>query len=316
MTADGLPAGLGTSPAAGLATSPAAGLPASPATSSAAGPAAGLALTEAVLTEALDGVPGSLREPCRRIACGGNRLRAGLVLAVAGRAWPGTSRRTATAAAAVELLHLATLVHDDLRDEVPVRDGVPTINAGEGPATALLAGDMLIGLANRLAATAGTGPLLGDALAAVCAGQALEADHRFHTEVSAGTALRVAELRTGTMLATAGLLGAVVTGAPAGRLREYGLAFGTAVHLLGNVETLPRDFAAGRITLPVVHAFAAHPEPRPDHLCAGVPATLRTVDDLVEQAAAAQPELAELPRRYRDSQLALLLPRYPSALSS
>jgi heptaprenyl diphosphate synthase len=138
----------------------------------------GLAATEELLIDALDGIPGSLREPCRRIAAAGNRLCAGLVLAVAGRAWPGTSRRTATAAAAIELLHLATRVHDDLRDDLPVRDGVPTINAGEGTTTALLAGDLLIGLATRLAATAGTGPALGEALTAVCAGQALAAGHR------------------------------------------------------------------------------------------------------------------------------------------
>jgi hypothetical protein len=134
--------------------------------------------------------------------------------------------------------------------------------------------------------------------------------------VSAGAALHVAELRTGTMLATACLLGATVTDSPAERLQDYGLAFGTAAHLLGDVLTLSADHAAGRITLPVVHALAAHPEPRPDHLCAGVPPTLRTVDELVARAAAARPDLADLPRRYRDSQLALLLPRYPSVLSS
>ena len=70
---------------------------------------AGRAATERVLAEALGDVPATLREPCRRLASAdGERLRAGLVLAVAGLAWPGTSRRTATAAAAVELAHLAT----------------------------------------------------------------------------------------------------------------------------------------------------------------------------------------------------------------
>jgi geranylgeranyl pyrophosphate synthase len=243
----------------------------------------GLAATETVLTEALDGVPGPLREPCRRVAsAGGDRLPARLVLAVAGRAWPGTSRRTATAAASVELLHLALLVHDDLRDDAPVRRAVPTINAEEGTGFAVLAGDLLIGLSHRLAAAAGAGPLLGDALTAVCLGQALELE---------ADNLRVAELRTGTMLATACLLGAIVTGTPEDGLREFGLAFGTAVHLLDDALALPKESAAD------------------------VPATLRTVDDLVARAATARPELATLARRYRDSRLALL-PRYPSVLSS
>ena len=111
----------------------------------------GHAAIEAVLTGALDGMPAALWEPSRRIvAAAGERLRAGLVLAVAGRAWPGTSRRTAAAAVAVELLHFASLVHDDLRDDAPVRRGVPTINAKEGTGVALLVGDVLIGLAHRL----------------------------------------------------------------------------------------------------------------------------------------------------------------------
>jgi geranylgeranyl pyrophosphate synthase len=166
---------------------------------------------------------------------------------------------------------------------------VPTINAEEGPAVALVAGDLLIGLANRLAATAGAGSLLGDALVADCAGRALEAEHRHRSQESATTALHVAELRTGTLLATACLLGAVVTGAPADGLREYGLALGAAVHLLG--DGLGADG------------------------CTGARSTLQTVDDLVERAATARPELAGLARGLRDRQLALL-PRNPRVLSS
>jgi heptaprenyl diphosphate synthase len=276
----------------------------------------GLAATEAVLTGALDDVPGPLREPCRRLAdAGGERLRAGLVLAVAGRAWPGTSHRTATAAAAVELLHLAALVHDD----APLGHGVPTVSAKEGAAVALLAGNVLTGLAFRLAAAAGAGELISEAVVGLNAGRAREADNQVP---SAGDALLIAELRTGTLFAAAARLGALVTGAPDEGLHEFGLAFGTAVQLLDDVLGLPADLAAGRNTLPVVHALAAHPDlrrrrrPGPGLLGAGVPATLRTVDDLVERAAAARPELAVLPRRYRDGRLAPIASRYPTGVSS
>jgi geranylgeranyl pyrophosphate synthase len=277
---------------------------------------AGLAATEAVLTEALDGVPESLREPCRRTAAAaGERLRAGLVLAVAGRAWPGTSQRTATAAAAIELLHLAALVQDD----APLRESVPTIGSKEGTAVALLAGNVLTGLAFRLAAAAGTGPLLGDAVVDLNGGRALEADSRLPT---AELALRIAELRTGTLFAAAARLGAVVTGAPEDGLADFGLAFGTAVRLLDDVLNLLSDEAqagppAGTVTLPAVHGLAAHPglhQPQRDRT--GVPATLATVDELVQRAAAARPELADLVRRYRDSRLTPVLPRYRSLLSS
>ncbi|GAA3952286.1 polyprenyl synthetase family protein [Actinoplanes auranticolor] len=291
----------------------------------------GLAAVETVLTGALDSVPASLREPCRRIAhAGGARLRAGLVLAVAGRAWPGTSRRTATAAAAVELLHLAGLVHDDLMHEAPVRSGVPTVNAKEGTAVALLAGDLLIGLAHRLGATAGAGPLLGDALTERCTGSVLEADNRFHPEVSATTALRIAELKTGTLLAAAGRLGALVTASPEDGLHEYGLAYGTALHLLEDVRDPGPSFAAGIVTLPAVHALAARPELRRllrpglagahrqhagELLATGVPPALTTIGQLVEQAAAARPDLADMTKRCRDSQLSLM-PRHRPVLNS
>ncbi|MFI7545357.1 polyprenyl synthetase family protein [Actinoplanes sp. NPDC049599] len=276
----------------------------------------GLAVTEAILTEALDSVPESLREPCRRIvAAEHQRLRAGLVLAVAGRAWPGTSRRTARAAAAVELLHLGTAVHDDAR----LLQGVPSIDAKEGAAVALLAGNVLTGLAFRLAAAAGAGDLLGEAVVGLNAGRALAADHQLP---SADLALGIAELRTGTLFGAAARLGAIVTGTPEDGLAECGLAFGTAVQLLDDVLDLPDDFAAGRATLPVVHTLAARPDlrrlqdPELDPLCAGVPATLRTVGELVDRAAAARPELGDLIRQYRDAQLALIASRYRAVLSS
>jgi geranylgeranyl pyrophosphate synthase len=276
---------------------------------------AGLAATEAVLTETLDGVPESLREPCRRTAgAAGERVRAGLVLAVAGRAWPGTSHRTATAAAAIELLHLATLVQDD----APLRQPVPTIGGKEGTAVALLAGNVLTGLAFRLAGAAGAGGLLGDAVVDLNAGRALEADNRLP---SAELALRIAELRSGTLFAAAARLGAVVTGAPEDGLAEFGLAYGTAARLLDDVLDLLSDEAearppAGTVTLPAVHGLAARPDlHQPQRDRAGVPATLATVDDLVRRASAARPELAHLVRRHRDSRLARVPPRYRSLLS-
>ena len=87
------------------------------------------------------------------------------------------------------------------------------------------------------------------------------------------------------------------------------------------------DFAKGVVTVPAVHSLAAHPPLRAmmrrelddSHhklLCSGVPATLATVDSLIDEAAAVRPDLAEPARRYRDSRLALVLPRYRSLLSS
>jgi geranylgeranyl pyrophosphate synthase len=328
-----------------LSTPQPAGSPTTGAAGPAGGPATGTvrpagSAVDAVLVAALGDVPAALRDPCRRIAlAGGKRLRAGLVLAVADGA-----DRAVPAAAAVELLHLATLVHDDLLDDAPVRRGVPTINAKEGTATALLAGDVLIGLAGRLAAGVGggCGALLGEALIDLCAGQAREADHRFRADVTAGAVLDTAALKTGTLLATACELGARLSGRhDPDALRRYGLAFGTCLQLLDDLldvlsddETYGKptgaDFPAGVVTLPAVHGMAADPELRAllrpgltaeerrragDLLRAGpgVPATVAEITRTTERAAGAAggaPELAVLPRRYADRQLALVLPRH------
>jgi hypothetical protein len=247
----------------------------------------GLADVEKELTRALDGLPGALREPCRRIAAaGGHRLRAGLVLAVAGRAWPGTSRRTAVAAASVELLHLATLVHDDAAPH----DGGPTISAKEGPAVALLVGNVLTGLAFRLAADAGAGTLLAEAVVSLAADRlpaepAAPSRNRLLAEpaVPGGTSVvgqaaadrpsaepggLAAAGRAAELFGVAARLGAIVTGAPEDGLHDFGRAYGTAV------------------------------------LLDAVPGNRVLIDELVERAAAARPDLADLAWRCRDAQLA------------
>ncbi|WP_199509346.1 polyprenyl synthetase family protein [Nucisporomicrobium flavum] len=300
------------------------------------GAGTGPAAVERMLAQAFDGLPASLAGPCRRLAlAGGKRLRASLVLTVAGDA-----AAAVPAAAAVELLHLATLVHDDLLDDAPERRGVPTVHAAEGAGTAVLAGDVLIGLAGRYAARAGVhaAALASDALVDLCAGQALEAAHRHDPGVTATTALRIAELKTGTLIATACELGAAAAGRNSDGLRAYGLAFGIVLQLLDDLldllsddETYGKptaaDFAAGTVTLPAVHTLAAEPRLRdllrPGLTAAerdtatrllrrgpGIAETLRTIDELVDQATRFRPDLADLPRAYAERQLRLISPRH------
>ncbi len=296
---------------------------------------------DAVLAEVLEGVPVSLREPCRRVAlAGGKRLRASLVLATADRSHVAA----VTAAAAVELLHLATLVHDDLLDDAPVRRGVATINAKEGPATALLAGDLLIGLAGRLAGRVDghVRALLDEALVDLCAGQALEADNRWRADVDAATVLRTAVLKTGTLLGVACEIGGHL-GDPArtADLRAFGLDFGTVLQLVDDLLDLLSDeptygkptgvdFAAGTVTLPAVHALAACPDlrallrpgldpadrRRANDLLRARPAVAATMDAVHVHARRAHDRLgaaaalAGLPSRYVSRQLTLVLPRH------
>lgn len=237
---------------------------------------------EAGLLAQLDRLPGPLAEPCRRIAAaGGKRLRARLALAAAAAVGGGAPPvRLVDAAVAVELLHLATLVHDDLLDEASTRRGVPTVNAREGAGTAVLVGDVLIGAAGRLAAGLGAeaGLLLQETLVELCVGQSLEAAVRYEAATPVETVLAVAEKKTGALLAAACQLGALAAAEqPAvqavAALGGYGRAFGVCLQVLDDVLDVVSsevrygkptgvDFAAGTVTLPAVRPLAESPELR------------------------------------------------------
>ncbi len=181
--------------------------------------------------------PGRLREAMRyAVLGGGKRLRPALVLAAA-RAVGGTWDAALPAAAAVELLHAYTLVHDDLpaMDDDDERRGRPTVHVAFGEATAILVGDAL--LTEAFAALAALGPRCADAVAVLAdragargllAGQARDL---------AGGAASLAELerihtgKTGALFSAAAELGAVAAGGGAdarARLQRYGMALGIA----------------------------------------------------------------------------------------
>ena len=122
------------------------------------------------------------------VAAGGKRLRPLLTLASghAGRhidTAPANDRMI-TAAAAVELLHLGTLYHDDVIDEAETRRGWPSVNARWGNTVAVLAGDMLLASAWEAASSLGgeEAHLLSRTLATMCRGEALETQRLFDVE--------------------------------------------------------------------------------------------------------------------------------------
>lgn len=173
----------------------------------------------------------------------GKQLRPALLL-VASLAGPGgraallegsaphRARRLHWAAVAFELLHLASLAHDDLVDRSPLRRGQPTVWGRWGPETAVLAGDYLYGRAVGAAALAGGCACrgLGRAAIALVDGQTRELEARgrpaglraYHAVITAKTAMLCAEV-----LVTGGRLGGAPAGAIRG-LRRFGLELGRA----------------------------------------------------------------------------------------
>lgn len=233
---------------------------------------------DAVLADATRRGGSRLAEPITRVFSGGKRLRPALALAVADGDDTGGTNRALAAAASVELLHWATLVHDDVIDDARSRHGLPTLNAREGLGQAVVTGDLLIGAAFELGAQAGPQcvTLLAQTLTALCVGQAREEGHRFDDTVSEQDVLAAITGKTGSLLQTAARLGAVsgeLDAEVGDALGEFGLAFGVSLQILDDIMDLVStperlgkpvlsDFANGTITLPAVAAFRLHPELR------------------------------------------------------
>ncbi|WP_460447626.1 polyprenyl synthetase family protein, partial [Angustibacter aerolatus] len=215
-------------------------------------------------------LPGRLRELAEPARQG---LRAAMVLAAAEAVGRSTPAATA-AAAAVELVHAFTLVHDDVMDRSDHRHGAPTVWRLWGVDTAILLGDALQACATRLPATAleprhraEAVVLLQDTVLELCHGQDLDA--REHLDLDAVEPAEVAEAKTGSLMGRAWALGALVADAPldvverferAGRL--VGIAFQVADDLLdvwGDVAVTGKhpclDLLDLRPTFPVVDAL-------------------------------------------------------------
>ena len=183
--------------------------------------------------------PGRLREAMHYAATGpGKRLRPALLMAAA-EACGGTSSTGARAligAAALEMLHAYTLVHDDLpaMDDDVERRGRPTVHVAFGEAIAILAGDGLLTQAFGTAAELGGSACVVLARRAgateLLAGQAMDLTSDL-TKLDLAGIERVHAAKTGALFAAAGELGAIAAGADGGRidvLGRYGMAIGIA----------------------------------------------------------------------------------------
>ncbi|MFB6231095.1 MAG: polyprenyl synthetase family protein [Salinibacter sp.] len=187
-----------------------------------------------------DRAPSSLYESIHHVLqAGGKRVRP-VVLLLTARAYGARVERVLPAALAVEVFHNFTLVHDDLMDDDDERRGRPTVHVKWTEGTAILAGDLMLGLSYEL-----LGQVEGtdsDALYDVfhpmvrklCAGQALDAAFESEDAVSVAAYLDMIDQKTGALLSAAFELGGVIGGAPAPaqeRLRAAGQLVGRAFQI-------------------------------------------------------------------------------------
>lgn len=198
----------------------------------------------------------------------GKQLRPALV-ALSASAIGKLNESHITVAVIIEMVHLATLVHDDVIDEAEVRRGRLTLGANWGNEIAVLFGDCLFAQALKLAASFPT-PEICRAVAmatnTVCSGEILQTRQRRNFQFSQGEYFKILEMKTAELFALSCDLGAHLSGAtPAQRtaLREFGMALGTAyqvyddcLDLFGSEavagKSLGTDLAKGKLTLPVL----------------------------------------------------------------
>lgn len=176
-----------------------------------------------------------------------------------------------TVAAIIEMVHLATLVHDDVMDAASVRRRRPTLAVQCGPATSVLVGDCLFAHALVLAASFPT-PEVCRAVAAatktVCTGETIQTERPGHLGQGREAYYRILRMKTGELFALACELGARLAGAdPAVQqaLRTYGMELGTAYQIYDDCmdlfgteaqagKSLGTDLLSGKLTLPLLVA--------------------------------------------------------------
>ena len=201
------------------------------------------------------------------IAAGGKRLRPLLVFVAAGTP-PDDGTRILRAAAAVELVHSATLVHDDVLDAAALRRGRPTVVATAGRDMATATGDFLFSRAFAELAANGDAAqvrVLSDASSALAEGELLQRADAWDTDVTRERYLRRCDLKTARLFEASCRLGALESGADAELLGRFGRRIGLAFQILDDVLDVSgpaertgkhrgTDLLDGTVTLPFILA--------------------------------------------------------------
>jgi geranylgeranyl pyrophosphate synthase len=237
-----------------------------------------LGAVETRLREATGGHGPSLeRDATATLLAGGKRLRPLLVLLCGGAGGGDAAVRAATA---VELVHMATLVHDDVLDDAPLRRGRPTVAATSGRGQATATGDLLFSRAFAMLAEAGDGSqvaLLSEASVALARGELSQRHDEYDTSITAERYMERCRLKTARLFECACLMGwsARAGSGPNGaggedELRAFGSEIGLAFQLLDDVldvtgppertgKARGTDLLDGTVTLPLIAAMRLDP---------------------------------------------------------
>jgi heptaprenyl diphosphate synthase len=208
------------------------------------------------------------------IRAGGKRFRAMLVL-LAGHFGDPTDPRLVPGSVSIELVHAATLYHDDVIDEAETRHAVPAANARWDNTVAVLTGDYLFARASEVSTELGADVcrLLARTIAVLCDGQIREVEASAKVDQPVSSYIDIISRKTAALIATSCRLGGMLSDAPPERtdvLEGFGEALGMAFQLSDDIMDITasqmelgkepgQDMKEGVYTLPVLHALTEGP---------------------------------------------------------
>lgn len=208
---------------------------------------------------------------------GGKMIRSALVL-LAGKLFAPLTEQHIETAAVVEMVHFATLLHDDVIDNAAARRGCETVNSIFGNKAAILLGDYVLSKAFQLSAklqNTEAGKLLADTAVQVCRGEIAQNASAGNWHVTEKQYLEMARGKTAEFFSASAAVGAVLSGAPqhdCELLAEYGINIGMAFQVsddLLDIEGLEHetgktpgtDIIENKPTLPIIHYLDSAKDP-------------------------------------------------------
>lgn len=292
--------------------------------------AAGLAESQRVLADELISDQAFISDLCGHVRQFQGKLLRPALLLLSGQACGETGPQHHVLAAVVELVHMATLVHDDVLDEADIRRRAGTVNRLWGNQRAVLMGDFLYSHAFHLCSGLGSqyaARLIGQTAITVCEGEMMQVANRGNYELSEAEYVDIIGRKTAALVEACCQLGAQYAGADKDtvqRMRSFGHGLGVAFQIVDDLldltgdesevgKSLGRDICGGELTLSLIHYLRTKTGDRRARLLAllrsddpqrprEIAALLRNSDSIAyaesmarEQIEAAQRVLADVP---------------------